>query len=129
MGYSDNPARPRLRFWFGPLMMVDYLNNYNMDSNVSNYFYMQPGDSYEAPLYTGKQGFLAAVDTMKNNHPNDRVSIAQYSWPRHLGSDNTRRYNCVSCPLGTNYAYVKSKCCCSRSRRSTRTGPAAATPR
>ena len=108
MGYSDNPARPRLRFWFGPLMMVDYLNNYNMDINVANYFYMQPGDSYEAPLYTGKQGFLAAVDTMKNNHPNDWVAIAQYSWPRTSASDSTRRFNSVSCPLGTNYAYAKS---------------------
>jgi hypothetical protein len=108
MGYSDNPARPRLRFWFGPLMMVDYLNNYNMDGLVSNYFYMQPGDSYEAPLYTGKQAFLAAVDTMKNNHPNDWVTVAQYSWPRTSATDNTRRFNCVSCPLGTNYAYAKS---------------------
>jgi hypothetical protein len=89
-------------------MMVDYLNNYNMDSNVANYFYMQPGDSYEAPLYTGKQGFLAAVDTMKSNHPNDWVSVAQYSWPRTSATDSTRRFNCVSCPLGTNYAYAKA---------------------
>ena len=108
MGYSDNPARPRLRFWFGPLMMVDYMNNYNMDSNVSNYFCMQPGDSYEAPLYTGKQAFLAAVDTMQDNHPNDWATVVQYSWPRTSATDNTRRFNCVSCPLGTNYAYAKS---------------------
>jgi Flp pilus assembly protein TadG len=108
MSYSDNPARPRLRFWFGPLMMVDYLNNYNMDDNVANYFYMQPGDSYEAPLYTGKQGFLAAIDTMKNNHPNDWATVVQYSWPRTSATDSTHRFNCVSCPLGTNYAYAKS---------------------
>src|SRR5262249_5764741 len=42
MSYSDIPARPRLRHWFGPLAMVDYLQNYNMDSNVANYYYMQP---------------------------------------------------------------------------------------
>ena len=108
MGYKDT-RRNALRFWFGPLMMVDYMNNYNMDSiNAPNYFYMQPGDSYEAPLYTGKQAFLAAVDTMKNNHPNDWVTVAQYSWPRTSATDNTRRFNCVSCPLGTNYAYAKS---------------------
>ena len=39
MSYTDNPQRPLLRYWFGPMLMVDYLQNYNMDYNVSNYFY------------------------------------------------------------------------------------------
>ena len=110
MGYSDNPARPRLRFWFGPLMMADMMNNYNMDCNFSGYFQMQPGNSYEAPLYVGKEAFLAAVDTMKTNHANDWVTVACYSWPRSSTSDtdDSKRFNCVSCPLGTNYDYAKS---------------------
>jgi Flp pilus assembly protein TadG len=108
MGYADNPARPKLRYWFGPLMMVDYMNNYNMDLNVGNYFQMQPGNAYEAPLYTGKEAFLAAVDTMQDNHPNDWVTVSLYSWPRTSSSDTTGRFNCVRCPLGTNYAYAKS---------------------
>ena len=36
---------------------------------------MQPGDSYEAPIYTAKQAFLAAVTTMENNHPNDWFTL------------------------------------------------------
>ena len=59
MSYTDNPMRPNLRYWFSPITMVDYLQNYNMDTNVANYFYMQPGDSYEAPLYTAKEAYAA----------------------------------------------------------------------
>ena len=58
-----------MRYWFGPMAMVDYMQNYNMDENVSNYFFMQPGDSYEAPIYTAKQAYVAAVNTMQNEPP------------------------------------------------------------
>ncbi|MDR3638309.1 MAG: pilus assembly protein TadG-related protein [Isosphaeraceae bacterium] len=108
MTYSDNPARPLSRYWFGPMAMVDYMQNYNLDSNVSNYFFMQPGDSYEAPLYTAKEAYMAAVDTMQNNHPNDWVTIVPYSWPRSAVNGTSGRFNCVSCPLGTNYDYASS---------------------
>src|SRR5262249_728105 len=37
MSYTDNPQRPRLRFWFGPLLMADYMQNYNMAVNQSGY--------------------------------------------------------------------------------------------
>ena len=43
---------------------------------------MQPGDSYEAPIYTAKQAYVAAISTMQNNHPNDWVTVVPYSWPR-----------------------------------------------
>ncbi len=108
MNYQDNPLRPKLRHWFSPISMVDYLQNYNLDENQGSYFFMQPGDSYEAPLYTGKEAFQAAVDTMQNNHPNDWFTLAFYSWPRTSSSDTTGRLNGVACPLGTNYAYAKS---------------------
>jgi hypothetical protein len=106
MNYTDNPARPNLRFWFGPIAMVDYLQNYNLDQNVSNYFVMQPGDSYEAPIYSAKKAYLAAVSTMQNNHPNDWFTVVPYSWPRTSANASAGRFNCVSCPLGTNYNYA-----------------------
>lgn len=108
MNYSDNPARPRLRFWFGPLTMVDYFNNYNMNLQVGNYFPMQPGDSYEAPLYTGKIAYLGAVDTMQKNHPNDWFSMVFYSSPKSSSSDSANRFNCVGSPMGPNYNYAKA---------------------
>jgi Flp pilus assembly protein TadG len=114
MHYRDNPARPLLRYWFGPLLMVDYLHNYNMGSNVRGYFYMQAGDTYEAPLYNAKQAYVAAINTMQLNHPNDWVTVVPYSWPRSsangtaAGSNTYGRFNCVMSPLGPNYAYATS---------------------
>ena len=108
MTYTDNPQRPYLRYWFGPTMMVDYLQNYNMDNNISNYFYMQPGDSYEALVYTAKQAYAAAINTMSNEHPNDWVSLITYSWPRTSANASVGRFNCVRCPLGTNYSYASA---------------------
>jgi hypothetical protein len=115
INYKDNPARPNLRYWFSPMMLVDFLHNYNLNDNYGqNYFFMQPANSYEAPLYTCKQAFVAAVSTMQNNHPNDWVTIAPYSWPRvgsngqASGAGSNGRFNCVSCPLGTNYNYATS---------------------
>jgi len=107
MGYTDNPQRPTLRLWFGPINMVDYMQNYNMYDNVSNYYFMEPGDSYEAPTYTAKEAYIAAVNTMQTEHPNDWVAVVPYSWPR-TSATGAGRFNCVRCPLGTNYNYATS---------------------
>jgi Flp pilus assembly protein TadG len=108
VGYTDNPARPRLRYWFGPLNLVDYLQNYNLACNVAGYFPKQPGDSYEAPLYSCKQAYLGAVQTMETNHPNDWVAVVPYSWPRSSATSSSGRLNGVACALGTNYDYASS---------------------
>jgi Flp pilus assembly protein TadG len=107
MSYSDNPLRGRMRLWFGPMMLGDFMNNYNAAANVSGYFFKQPGDSYEAPVYAGKLAYLGAIDTMENEHPNDWVAVVPYSWPRTAATSTSGRFNCVSCPLGTNYNYAR----------------------
>ena len=114
INYQDNPARPKLRFWFSPILLVDYLHNYNMVENISGYFCMQSGNNYEAPLYTAQQAYVAAVNTMESNHPNDWVTVVPYSWPRSAsngtvsGSGTYGRFNCARCPLGPNYSYATS---------------------
>jgi hypothetical protein len=114
MQYADNPARGKLRFWFSPILMVDSLHNYNMEEQVSGYYYKQAGDTYEAPVYTAKQAFVAAVNTMQTNHPNDWAAVIPYSWPRSAsngtasGGGTYGRFNCASAPLGTNYNYATS---------------------
>ena len=109
MNYLDNPARPLARYWFGPMAMVEYLQNLNMvEQGVANYVSMQPGDSYEAPIYTAKQAFVAAINTMENNHPNDWTSVVTYSSPRTTAGDTWGRFNCVRSPLGFNYNYATS---------------------
>jgi Flp pilus assembly protein TadG len=106
MQYNNNPARPLLRYWFSPILMVDYLHNYNLYQNMANYYIMQPGDSYEAPIYTAREAFQASINTMKANHPNDYFSLVLYSRPRSSSKDSLNRFNCVHCPLGTNYDYA-----------------------
>jgi Flp pilus assembly protein TadG len=106
MSYTNNPLRPLMRYWFGPMAMVDYMQNYNMDSNVSNYFFMEPADGYEAPNYSAKEAYIAGINTMQNDHPNDWVTLVPYSWPRASSTAATGRFNCVRCPLGTNYNYA-----------------------
>ncbi|HTU17075.1 MAG TPA: pilus assembly protein TadG-related protein [Gemmataceae bacterium] len=118
MSYTDNPYRPLLRYWFGPMNMVDYMQNCNMgeDQNlIPSYFWMQPGDGYEAPLYSGKQAFLGAISTMQVNNPNDWFTAICYSWPRSAangtvesGYNNLGRFNCVRSPLGPNYSYAQA---------------------
>jgi Flp pilus assembly protein TadG len=108
MGYTDSPPRPLLRYWFSPISMVDYLQSNNLQENLGgNWFIATPGDGYEAPLYPGKQGFLGAINSMQTNHPNDWFTTVFYSWPRTYATDQ-KNYNCVHCPLGTNYAYAQS---------------------
>jgi Flp pilus assembly protein TadG len=106
MSYTNNPLRPLMRYWFGPMAMVDYMQNYNMDSNVSNYYFMQPADGYEAPNYSAKEAYIAGINTMQTDHPNDWVTLVPYSWPRASWNASTGRFNCVRCPLGTNYTYA-----------------------
>ncbi len=106
MNYQDNPLRPLLRHWFSPILMVDYMHSYNLDLNTTA-FCMQPGDTYEAPLYTAKQAYLACIKSMESNHPNDWFTFIPYSYPR-TSANSVGRLNCVSCPLGTNYAYAKA---------------------
>ncbi|MFI5457462.1 MAG: hypothetical protein ACHRXM_18620, partial [Isosphaerales bacterium] len=108
MSYTNNPQRPTLRYWFSPILMVDYMHNYNVDSNVANYFYMQPADAYEAPSYSAKEAYVAGISTMQTDHPNDWVTLVPYSWPRSSSNDTSGRFNCVRCPLGTNYNYASA---------------------
>ena len=124
MSYTDIPARPKLRFWFSPILFADYLQNYNLEG-TTGYYYKQSGDTYEAPVYNcKKQAYIAAVSTMQTNHPNDWVTVVPYSWPRSdwqgdaAWSGSNGRFNCVSSPLGPNYAYAYQRSCSPLSRRS-----------
>jgi Flp pilus assembly protein TadG len=116
MPYDDSPPRGLLRYWFSPINMVDYLHNDNFDTvyqyyNPTRWFPQTPGDGYEAPLYPGKQAFLGAITTMQTNHPNDWFTTVFYGWPREHATGNHyssfASWNCVNCPLGTNYSYAQ----------------------
>lgn len=109
MSYTDNPKRPRTNFWFGPMTMVDFMSNYNLLSVDANYDFMWPGTCHEAPLYACKLGIRASIDDMKNNHPNDFISLSFFGVPRSSSTDGNadHRFNAVRGPLSRNYNYMK----------------------
>ncbi len=106
MNYKDNPKRPRLHFWFGPMTMVDFLGCYNLWYDVSPYcsrFCWLPGTCHDSPLYACKLGIQAALNDINNNHPNDYASLIMFSVPRSSANDPGNRFNRVRAPLGRNY--------------------------
>lgn len=106
MNYKDNPKRPRLHYWFGPMTMVDFLGTYNLwyETNpVCGRFNWWPGTCHESPCYACKLGIRAALSDINNNHPNHRVTMIYYSVPQQSSTDWGNRFNHVRAPLGRNY--------------------------
>lgn len=103
MNTADNPKRPKLHFWFGPMTMVDFLGNYNMWSQYSNWNPYWPGNCHEGPLWACKLGVQSALQDIKNNHPNDFVSLMYFSTPKYSAT-GSGSFNRVRVPLGRDYA-------------------------
>ncbi len=109
MNYADNPRRPLLSFWFGPLTMIDFLSNANIwnSSYVNDYsrYNWLPGTCHEAPLYGCKLGIRAALNDIQNNHPNNFVSVIMFCQPKSSANDTTEwdRFNRVRVALGQDY--------------------------
>lgn len=96
MDYLDNPRRPRLRFWFGPLSLIDFIGNYNQGR------FWWPGTCHEASLYACKLGVQAALVDTQRNHPNDLMSTMYFNSPQY-SSGGAGRFNQVRAPLSRNY--------------------------
>ena len=93
MDYTDNPQRPRLQFWFGPMSLLHFLN----DSGKL------PGNCTQAPIYVCKLGLQGALQEFKNNHPNDLISLIVFSTPKTSAGDSSGRFNQVRAPMGRLY--------------------------
>jgi hypothetical protein len=105
MDYRDNPKRPSLQFWFGPMTMVDFIGNMNMNR------YWMPGTAHEAPTWQCKAGVQAAIGDIKVNHPNDYISLIAFSTPVGYtptlpGVLQAGAYNAVRSPLAQNYTQI-----------------------
>lgn len=112
---DDNPKRPRLHFWFGPLTMVDFLGNHNLtvDSSINAAkFTWWPGTCHEAPLYLCKLGIQAAIGDFQRNHPNDFLSMITFSTPKIQSEavanppTGLGRFNRVRYPLSLDYQNI-----------------------
>jgi hypothetical protein len=95
MNYTDNPWRPRHRFWFGPMTMVQFMSDCGYLS----------GATHDISMYPMKQGVGGALLDIQNNHPNDLVSLLLFSRPQFnddslgTGAFNGPQYN-----LNNNYS-------------------------
>jgi Flp pilus assembly protein TadG len=75
MAATDNPLRPRHRFWFGPMTMIQYM----LDTGLIS------GTAHDVSMVAAKLGIAGAVTDIQNNHPNDMVSIVYYARPTFTG--------------------------------------------
>jgi hypothetical protein len=113
MHYADNPPRPRDKFWFGPMTMIDFLGNYNMWSQVSptnSRFCWWPGTCHEAPMYACKLGIRAALNDIETNHPNDLVSLIYFCVPQDSAGDGGR-YKRPRVGLSPSYTNMQESSC------------------
>ncbi len=95
MQYNDNPVRPRLHFWFGPLSMIDFLATNNINS--TNWW---PGTCHESTTWQLKAGMNSALIDIQNNHPND--------WATLIYFNSLVSYGVAQVPLGRNFTLMQN---------------------
>jgi Flp pilus assembly protein TadG len=90
----DNPKRPRHRFWFGPITMIQYL----LDTGLL------PGTANDISMIAAKLGIAGALQDIQNNHPNDLVGLLFYSRPHYQGENtDIGQFSQPQAALGNNY--------------------------
>ncbi len=95
MSSLDNPKRPRHRFWFGPLTLIQFLSDTGL----------LPGTAHDITLYQAKLGVVAALGDVQKNHPNDLVSLIPFSRPQYSNSPaGTGSFNNAQYALGRDYS-------------------------
>jgi Flp pilus assembly protein TadG len=72
---TDNPLRPRHRFWFGPMTLIQYLSDAGLF----------PGTTHDVSMIAAKLGIAGALQDIQNNHPNDLVSMLLFGRPHYSG--------------------------------------------
>jgi len=91
---QDNPKRPRHRFWFGPLTMVQFISDTGL----------MPGTAHDISMYPAKLGISGALANIRDNHPNDKVSMVLFNRPTYnddpagIGAFSQAQYS-----LGNDY--------------------------
>jgi len=107
MDSADNTYRPRHQFWFGPMTWGDWLGNYSVYTYPNGQFTLRwPGNIHEAQAWSCKMGISASIDDIKNNHPNDFVSLTFFSSPSY-NTGGGGQHNMAVIPLGRNYQGLK----------------------
>ena len=94
---TDNPLRPRHRFWFGPMTLIQYL----LDTSLS------PGTFHDVSMVPAKLGITGATTDIQQNHPNDMVSMIYYARPSYAGEPSgVGTFDNPISSLGRNYTSI-----------------------
>ncbi len=104
MIYNDNPIRPRMNFWFGPMSMLDFLAT---GANGDN---MQAGTLHEAQTWQLKAGIQSGIDDIRANHPNDQVGMGYFSGYYNPNNNNDRSpvYLTPAAPMSQQWNLIKN---------------------
>lgn len=102
MNYADNPPRGNTRYWFGPMTMLDFIDNYNQGRR------WMPGTAHQASSWGCKIGMRAAIQDIEKNHPNDYVCLSFFNTPEYSAGDGGR-FNRIRTPLGRSYQQMVDK--------------------
>jgi hypothetical protein len=91
----DNPKRPRHRFWFGPMTMIQFMSDTGL----------LPGTARDISLSVAKLGINGALKDIENNHPNDLVTMLLYNRPQFNNDPPaTGSFNSAQFALSRDYA-------------------------
>ena len=107
MNYADNPPRGKTRWWFSPMTMIDFIDNYNQYLANQRGRWM-PGTAHQASSWGCKIGMRAAIQDIEKNHPNDYCCLSFFDSPQ-TSSTSTGRFNRVRTPLGRSYSQMIDK--------------------
>ena len=91
---TNNPSRPRLHTWFGPMTMMMFLDAYNFWA----------GSTHQAQSWQLKAGVNSALDDIRNNHPNDYCGMAFFTTP----ANNSFYYKDPVVPIGQDFTSLKN---------------------
>ncbi len=96
---QDNPKRPRHRFWFGPMTMIQFISDTGM----------LPGTAHDISMHPAKLGIAAALEDIRNNHPNDMVALILFNRPRFNGEALERgRFSQAQIGLSRDYTAMQN---------------------
>lgn len=94
---NDNPIRPRLQFWFGPLSMLAFIAPSNDGAYSRNW---RPGSCHECHCWQLKAGIQSALSDIRKNHPNDWAALIYFS--------NIATYATPRVPMGRSYDTMRN---------------------
>ncbi len=93
MNFADNPPRPRHRFWFGPMTMMQFIANTGRS----------PGTVRDISEYSAKLGVASVLQDAILNHPNDLISLIFYARPQYSNEPAVGRFSNAIYNLNNNY--------------------------